>query len=327
MVKGFRHAVLRVIIISALSCNLFSAVDNSHLSISFLGKSRGEFVDPTGEAQMTTTGLGTDDFTWGKKSSLSEANRVKFKGTEFTTHYDEVFIVGNIVYGNRDTKIGTNATTVDLKIILKFENGSRVDFLVPMELISTPNNSSLQKNADILRIYRNKYNNRFELAGKAYMMELSFGEATSDGFTSVDQFHVYEGFAASAQLLARIKEHHEGASHLLTHRPGDVPEPPPPAEPEAKLEFKFPDPPKQSGKLPREDPTEYLTLGQFTVQHAVAFGFQSTVGRVYQPQVSSDNIHWSDWGESVRGDGKYKTIYKPIDDAYIPAYRIKVTPR
>ena len=211
MIKRFRHTVLSVTILLALSCYTLLAAnvtDNTHKLMSFLGKSRGEFVDPTGEDNMETSGLGTEDFRWGKKNRLSEPNRVKFKGMAFITHYDELFVVGTLVYANYDTITGTNATTIDLKIILEFDNGSRVDFLVPIELISTPNGRSHKENADILRIYRNKFNNRFELNGKAYMMELSFGEATSEGFTDVDQFHVFEGFAAAAPLLARIKEHH-----------------------------------------------------------------------------------------------------------------------
>jgi len=319
MIKRFRQAVLRVIIFSTLCGNAFSATEDDEEVISFLGKSTGQFINPTGQRYMDTTGTGTDDFTWGKKSRLGNSNRVKYKGAGFVTHIDEVFIVGSLVYANGDTLKGTNATTVDLNIILKFEDGSIVPFPVPMELISTPNGRSHHENADILRIYSNKYNNLFNLNGQTYMLELSFGEATSDGFTSVDQFHVFEGFAASAELLARIKEHHFD-SPLLGRRPGTTPEP----YPIRTAAYK---PRKAKGKPIGTGGGDYLTEGEFSVKHAVEFGFKTETGKVYQPQISMDNRSWSDWGPSAVGDGSYKTVYKTIDDANIPRYRIKVTRR
>ena len=361
MNKGFQQ-ILRFLILAmlVLSCTALSAdhhlpkADDAPEAITaqggapekatdtmrFLGKSTGHFVNPRGEANMQTTGEDTHNFTWGKKTYGGKTNTVKFEGIGFVTHPDEVFTVGKLIYYNGDTKIGTNATSVDLVIALEFENGSIANFAVPMGLISTVNDKSRIDNADILRIPHSQFNNVVNIGGKSYMVELSFGEAT-DGHTTVDQFHVFEGFEASAELLARIRVHrfkNPGGSGSPLNKQNIYTTP---ALPQANktniVPFNLPKPsflttqkpgkPIGLGAAPVNTSRQaaFLSDGAFNVVHAVGVFIPTESGRIYQTQVSTDGVNWTNWGSAIRGTGQEAQIYKPIDGATIPRYRVKVT--
>lgn len=172
------------------------------------GSSTGSFVNPTGPAGMITTGVGTNNFTWGDGTSFnSPPSSLNFTGTAFAVETNELFSFGSLEYFNGTIADGSEADSVDLSVALSFTIPSGIvqNFLYTLSLINTPNTSDPLASADIVNLPGVLPDTFFEVDGVSYTLEfLGFGAITGSGFTTIDNFHVLEGQSASTQLLGRI---------------------------------------------------------------------------------------------------------------------------
>jgi hypothetical protein len=167
------------------------------------GSSSGVFTNAVGEPNLVTTGLGTNDFSWGIGFPPSS---LLFTGTAFSTEVEQPFVVGMLDYFNGAIAGGTGATGVDLEITLNITSPTGADELLvfPFELVNRPNTSDPIASADSVFLTSQTTNRFFNLGGRYFTLEIGFANATEGGFESVDEFFVFENETASAELVGVI---------------------------------------------------------------------------------------------------------------------------
>jgi MYXO-CTERM domain-containing protein len=152
---------------------------------------------------MVTTGLGTNDFSWGVGSPPSS---LLFNGTAFSTEVDQPFVVGTLDYFNGSTAFGTQANSVDLEMTLNFTSPTGVDVVLvfPFELVNRPNNLGPIGGADSVFLSSQTAGRFFNIGNEFFSMEIGFANATEGGFENVDEFFVLENETASADVIGVI---------------------------------------------------------------------------------------------------------------------------
>ena len=175
----------------------------------FQGASSGNFVNPTGPSGMVTTGVGTNQFTWGTPASASEqSGSLEYNGKQFDVNENDEFVFGSLSYFNGTTAGGTDAEAVDIEAILNFTapSGITEKFTFNLGLDNTPNTSSdPNMNADIVTFDNTVPSNFFSSGGVDFTLEfLGFGSLTGAGFTVEDSFRVLENEGATVDLVGRI---------------------------------------------------------------------------------------------------------------------------
>lgn len=174
-------------------------------AIPIVGSASGTFVNPVGSSQMVVSGVGTNSFSWGSGNLPSS---LTFTGNSFSGNSDDIFSFGTLNYLNGSTDNNTEATDVDLNVTLAFSNlgGVTKDFLYSLSLVNTPNNGSSAQNADYVYLPSILPETFFSAGGVDYTLEfLGFGIIdTIFGFTSINNFYVFEDSSESAQILGRI---------------------------------------------------------------------------------------------------------------------------
>lgn len=195
--------LLRILV--SVSALIFSA---NTFAIPVAGVSSGTFINPTGPGGMVTTGAGTDSFTWGDGTPFfSPPSSLQYTGNTFSVQTDDVFSFGTLQYFNGTIALGTQADAVDLDVLLSLTTPSGInqDFLYNLGLINTLNTSDPNASADIVNLPSAQPDTFFTVDGIDYTLEfLGFGSITGSGFTTVDNFSVFEGSSASAEMLGRI---------------------------------------------------------------------------------------------------------------------------
>ena len=68
----------------------------------------------------------------------------------------------------------------------------------------TQNNGTAWQNADMISFSSNNSNQTVSLYGSDYYLNLEFGESTSSGQTTKDEFQVLEGQTATAKLYGSL---------------------------------------------------------------------------------------------------------------------------
>lgn len=183
-------------------------------AIPIAGGSSGIFINPTGPSGMTVTGVGTNNFTWGVGSPPSS---LEYTGNTFAEDTDDVFSFGTLEYFNGAISGGTQADSVNLSVLLSLTSPAGIieSFQYNMGLINTINTNDPNASADIVNLPSTIPNTFFTIGSVDYTLEfMGFGVISGSGFTTIDNFHVLEGFTASAEMLGRI-----------TVAPTSVPEP------------------------------------------------------------------------------------------------------
>ncbi|HIP14339.1 MAG TPA: hypothetical protein EYG74_02495 [Sulfurimonas autotrophica] len=180
----------------------------------FRGTARGIFVNYSGGSHQL--GVGTNSYSYGYPTP----NRVSFFGKQFnvTTESGYIFGVpaqnnrptfslGTIEYYNGDTSDGRASIQLDIEVHFTSPVAtsaktisSKLNFLV------TPYNDDKYLSADYLYLPKSIRPETLLTQGGAPITIEPFGFATTDvsGFTTIDEFHVFEGEFASAELLAHI---------------------------------------------------------------------------------------------------------------------------
>ena len=176
----------------------------------FQGTSSGIFANPTGSSKMTTTGVGTNQFTWGTPTGVNghdTASSFGYAGKLFNVDENDAFVLGSLTYFNGTIKSATGAKTVDLDISLDFTAPAGIDgqFTFDLGLINTTNSKDSISSADIVNIDNNAIYNYFSYEGIDYTLEfLGFGALTGEGFSVDKSFSVIENESARIDLLGRI---------------------------------------------------------------------------------------------------------------------------
>lgn len=190
----------------------------------FRGHSDGRFETPVGDEGMLVSGTGSRFFRWGEETRRRQGiNQLEFRGMDFVARPGEPFPIGQLTYFNGDTRPGTNAKGLTLRIRLTFDNGATATFPLSLNLISTPNRRTHYENADIVEILNKAGDNVVRVSGQDYTLRLTFGETTQEGYSIVNRFHVFEGFSAQAQIHAELLAYEAP--------PIELPEPPAPELP------------------------------------------------------------------------------------------------
>jgi len=184
------------------------------------GTASGVFVNPV-PIRATTTGLGTNNFTFGDPSPT--VSRFTFAGVPFNTQIDNDFLLGTFTYVNGENVSGTTIDFVDLQIGLNFTTPSLglQTSSFSLNSINTLNSGTPNEDADFVLLPSSFSPSVFTLSDTQYTLQLlGFRNVVGDGFlTSTDtQLQVRENFTASAQLFGRVTSDLAGV-------PTNVPEP------------------------------------------------------------------------------------------------------
>jgi len=175
-------------------------------AITFDGTSSGTFVNPTGGPDLVTTGDNTSSFSWGT-GHYSDPSQLTYTGKTFEGIVPEqAFSIGTLTYFNGTVLGGTEALSVDLLTLLQFTapSGLAQSFDFGFQLINTPNIGNDEENADTVFLSSFFPTTIFTVDGIDYTLKLGFGSVVGDGFSEIDQFSVFEGSTASADLVGII---------------------------------------------------------------------------------------------------------------------------
>ena len=171
-------------------------------------------IGPPGMVQNISNGSSSSQFLWGQTTyiyngqwyDLGPQNSLVFSGQSFQdANPGDSISVGTLDYYNGSILDGSQVESVDLIIDVNVTSPLSLTLTVPytFELINTVNDAADPTgSADIVRIQSGSSFADQVIDGVRYQIELTFGNSTANGFTSIDQFHVLEGASASAELRA-----------------------------------------------------------------------------------------------------------------------------
>ncbi|MCP5003961.1 MAG: PASTA domain-containing protein [Planctomycetes bacterium] len=173
------------------------------------GASAGNFVNPIGPSGMVTTGVGTNNFTWGDSGiGGTGPSSLVFAGDTIYTTPEEEFVIGTLSYFNGTIMLSTEAKTVDLKVDLDFTNpdGISQEFIYQLQLINSRNTGHPDESADMVLLPNIYPGNIITVDGMLYTLKLTFGDVVSNdnGVSKTDRFFVHEGESAVAELRGII---------------------------------------------------------------------------------------------------------------------------
>lgn len=186
---------------------------SEHYGSTFIisGSAGGDFLNPEGPSGMVTnlsSGQSGSFFSFGTAVETSDPSWLLFNGASFAdVSAEESFLLGRIDYYNGTILSGTQANAVGLSIDLGFDGGEySIEFDFELGLISTANlaENTDEQSADYVKLGNLYSDVPVELGGVSYNLILEFGETTTGGFSSIDEFHVVEGKAASGDLYGRL---------------------------------------------------------------------------------------------------------------------------
>ena len=190
------------------------SASESYETFSFSGSSEGVFENPTTTGgtvyTIEETDTGGSKFSWGTPVPGTPPSSLTFEGASFDNIVPEVeFVVGTIEFYNGSIYSGTGASGVELDVALEVEVNIPVDdgeLQFPLELINTSNYpwQSNDENADYVKLTSTSTTFGTAEDGTVYYLVLSFANSTSSGFTTIDEFHVWEGRTATGTLVARV---------------------------------------------------------------------------------------------------------------------------
>ncbi len=200
----------------AVSDDWMNWMDSTQIQHAYLstfvisGDTSGDFSNPNGGNNMITGGE-DNYFTWGTPGSgYTDPSWLLFNGSEFSgVSVGQQFVLGDITYHNGTINSGTGAMSVDLAISLAFGGATQIlEFGYELELINTPNHShnTPEESADYVKFGDTYAEFNATLGGIDYTLSVEFGETTESGFSSIDEFFVFEGEIASGTLYGTLLE-------------------------------------------------------------------------------------------------------------------------
>ena len=144
-------------------------------------------------------------FEWGEGAGrFDSGSHLSFYAANFLDVEEQSwFRLGGLEYFNSTIWSGTEDNNVELDLSIAFSTPNVMEtfnFNFALENTSNDEGNTSNQNADYVSI--RSLNNAFSttLNGQQYELQLQFGYLGSDGFATVDQFHVHEGSQATADI-------------------------------------------------------------------------------------------------------------------------------
>lgn len=178
------------------------------------GSSNGNFESPEGGDDLVYEIEETEQgsiFSWGTPADgYDSPSSLHFEGTSFENiSPEQSFEIGTLTFYNGTIVSGTGANGVELELDLDLTVNIPIatqDITFTFELINTPNYDyqTNDQNADyvLISVPREEFTTTYN--GVTYYIDLSFGEIGENGFSTVDQFHVWENQEATGAVIAKI---------------------------------------------------------------------------------------------------------------------------
>lgn len=179
----------------------------------------GSFHDPTGDADLVTNlaGGGSNSyFEWGDDRNGDRGysrSTLDFTGGSFSgVEAGQQFQIGSLDYYNGTILSGTGADTVDLTIGLSLDvNGYTFNpyFDFTFDLVNTANHNDPNNpwpDADFVYLQDARASRTLIINDTEFEFRLEFGETTTDGFASFDEFHVLEERSSQVNLYGTFIE-------------------------------------------------------------------------------------------------------------------------
>ena len=138
----------------------------------------------------------------GTTVTAGEANTLKFLAGNFSGVLPgEEFVVGELLYHNGTTFDNSHATGANLNLDIVFTAPVATESIViDLDLINTENTSDPDASADYVRLSNVNATYSMTIDGTDYDLTLQFGTTDANGFSSTNQFHVYEGATARGEI-------------------------------------------------------------------------------------------------------------------------------
>jgi hypothetical protein len=165
----------------------------------------GTFTNPEGPSGAVWSGVGTDTFSWGE--AYPDQSVLAFEGTTASvdTGLTDAFTFGTLDFHNGTIIAGSEATAVDLTVNVDAGIAGSGAQSFDLGIINTLNTYNPWASADYVTISAVLGSADLTIDGESYVLEfLGFGTVTAGGFDVTNQFHVFEGASASAQLVGRL---------------------------------------------------------------------------------------------------------------------------
>ncbi len=119
---------------------------------------------------------------------------------------DTAFPIANLTYYNGNSYYNSHASSVSLNLQLQFSGQTEpLQIDIALDLVNTPNDpTDPVASADYVRLLNIGEPHSITIGGVQYDVNLSVEATDSFGFSSSNQFHVYEGNSSTAEISATI---------------------------------------------------------------------------------------------------------------------------
>lgn len=181
-------------------------------SLIFSGAAGGIFENAVGPRRRVYSIDNGDDqssVVWGTPAQqFGLGSSMVFEGASFSDIAEgEEFTLGTLSYFNGTINTGSELDSIDLTLDLTLdvpELSSDVAF--SLGLINTVNEifNTADQNADYVQLESVVSTLDTVYLGETYYLQIRFGSVASNGFSTIDQFHVHEGATASGSLIGVI---------------------------------------------------------------------------------------------------------------------------
>ncbi|MCB1085553.1 MAG: choice-of-anchor K domain-containing protein [Verrucomicrobiae bacterium] len=131
----------------------------------------------------------------GEIVDAGEPNTLKFEAAPFSgVAANQAFKIGDLFYHNGTTFNDSHASGVQLNVNIGLADPAQnIQFALNFDLVNTENTGDAQSSADFVRITNLSQNIGLTIDGISYTLQLNFGGTDSFGFSTSNEFHVYEG--------------------------------------------------------------------------------------------------------------------------------------
>lgn len=181
----------------------FESEATASTPISFNASASGILDNPTGPSGLVSSGSGTGLFTWGSGFE-SPPSSLAFSGQSVTSVLPEqAFVLGSLSYFNGVILLSSEANSVNLRTALDY-SGQTANFDFQFQLINRPNTADPIASADSVFISALLPSTSLSVDGTDYALKLEFGSVTGSGVSEINQFFVFEGGSASADLIGTL---------------------------------------------------------------------------------------------------------------------------
>jgi prepilin-type N-terminal cleavage/methylation domain-containing protein len=185
------------------------------MATSLAGSVSGKFQNPAGGPTLKqeireggtffSHGNPTIDLN-GEIIDAGEANTLKFDAGTFSgVNSGASFKIGDLFYHNGTTFNDSHATAVELSVRINLSNPNQnIDFTLKLNLVNTENSGDAAESADYVQISNLVQDIALTIDGVNYGLNLEFGGTDSFGFSTSNEFHVYEGATGKGTINGKF---------------------------------------------------------------------------------------------------------------------------